>query len=168
MKQLNRGNTLSRDQILAIAKLGFFLSLLYFFTGCGAKSTAVREFANTDLASSQINAECNSFSGDGVRLSGKIKVYTDNSGNTAEDIHQVKITDVANNFEADENYAILFFRWKAIGTSTEIDSEPLEFRLEIDNGFGSYVPATGYMDYMTKKDLINVSNSVSVANDALL
>ena len=145
-----------------VFRLGLLLSALYFFTGCGVKSTAVRELNSNDFSSSEVRAECNEFSATGTRLSGKIKSYTDNAGNTAEDIHQIKFSDVSQNFENDSKYAIRFFRWKAFGTTSELDSEPLEFRLEVDNGFGTYTPATGYMTHLDKNDIQSVGSSFGI------
>ena len=142
----------------ALFKILILLLSSLLLSSCGVKSTGRnRTLNNTDLASQSIAAECNTFSASGLQMLGRIKTYTDNTGTTAEDVHQLKFSDVPNSFLENSSQAIRFFRWKAVGTTTDLDPEPLDFRIEVDNGFGTYFPVTGYTDYFNKDDLIKIN-----------
>ncbi len=152
---MRRGKALLKILVLLVAGLQL--------SSCGVQSTGRNRTLNTvDLGSQSIAAECNTFSATGLQMLGRIKTYTDNNGNNAEDVHQLVFSDVPNSFLESSSQAIRFFRWKAVGTATELDPEALDFRIEVDNGFGTYIPVTGYTDYFTKDDLIKINSDYAL------
>ena len=110
-------------------KAAFGLLALALLTSCGS-SMEPRNGVLTELSSTGqgkgLGAECNSFSAQGVSLSGGVTTYYVNK-NLVENQSRVRITGIDTGF-SNSTQNIQFFRWKATADGrTSIDNSPLTF-----------------------------------------
>ena len=135
----------------------FILGVVLFLFGCGAKDTAELK-RDSSSEREEVSIRCNSFSAEGFRMTGKVRSYRDSAGSESEDIHEVHFSDISQDFISDPDYKIRFFRWKVHGGVSDLDREPLQFRLEIDDRFGQYHPVSGYMNHMNREDILRIKH----------
>lgn len=132
-------------------------------SGCGAKKTA-RSAGSIDSASRYVQGEaayCNTFSGIGTKLDGKIQTYLLPNGDDAPDFMRMKITGINEDFVANSNYVLKFFRAEGLpDTNTvRIDETPLEVRFEAAGG----IMVSGYMNNVSMIDVSNIRSAHGIS-----
>lgn len=159
------------------------LGLSAFVTvGCGARDTARSDGfgslssagdgndfddsgAIPDIVDDRL-AYCNSFTSDKIRLGGVGEVYINQNRQEVDDRIRVRLTTLTDQFDKSSNVKVMFFRMKPkTSTEMEIDSTPLEFKIEHPGTASTYpLEVSSEMTAMSITEVNQVNSSYRVSS----